>query len=344
MNRKIRALVIDDAAFMRRAVTDILESDSQIEVVGTAGNGLEGLQKIKRLSPDVVTLDMDMPVMDGLSAIRHIMIESPVPVVVLSSLFNDGAVTFDALRLGSVDFLPKPSGAVSGCLGVVRRQIVDRVKMATSVKMGNIRRVRLERQLRTDRFARYGYRPLEYLIVFGTTIGGPNTVIRILSQLPPQLPAAVVVLQEISPKILPAFVDRFNDMVPWQVEAVRDGMDLVQGTCAIGSNQVGLRVETNATGEPTLRVCGPCAQPLNRLFASAADTFKENTIGVLLSGTGDDGAQGFRSIRDASGVTIAQDRVSCVYPNLTDNAIRLGTVDVVLDEDRMLGALRSMVA
>ena len=344
MNRNIKALVIDDAALMRRAVTDILESDSQIEVVGTAGNGLEGLRKIKQLSPDVVTLDMDMPVMDGLSAIRHIMIESPVPVVVLSSLFNDGAVTFDALRLGSVDFLPKPSGAAACDLQLVGRQIVDRVKMATSVNIGNIRRVRLERQLNQDRFACYGYRPLEYLIVFGTTIGGPNTVIRILSQLPPQLPAAVVVLQEISPRILPAFVDRFNDMVNWRVEAVRDGLELVQGTCYIGSNQAAVRVDSNATDEPTLRVSGPCEKPLNLLFASAADTFREHTIGVLLSGTGDDGAQGFKCIRDASGVTIAQDRVSCVYPNLTDNAIAHQTVDVVLDEERMLGALRSMVA
>lgn len=343
MNPKIKALVIDDASFMRRAITEILESDPQIEVVGTANNGLEGLNKIKKLSPDVVTLDMDMPVMDGLSSIRHIMIESPVPIVVLSSLFNDGAVTFDALRLGVVDFLPKPSRAVSGNIKTVSRDLIDRVKMATTVKIDNIRRARLERQARGEGYEQYSYRPLEYLIVFGTTISGPNTVIRIMSQLPTDLLAAVVVQQEISPKILPAFVERFNEMVPWQIEEVRDGMPLVQGTCYIGSNSSAICVETNTKNEPMLKVVGKTDQPLNLLFSSAAEIFQHNTIGVLLSGTGDDGSEGFRGIREASGVTIAQDRVTCVHPNLTDNAIRKGMVDIVLDENRILAAIKSLV-
>ncbi len=113
MEKKIKVLVVDDALFMRKAVTDILEEDADIQVLDTAKDGKEGLSKIKKLRPDVITLDIDMPVMDGLTAIRHIMIESPVPIVVLSSLFSDGAITFDALRLGVVDFVPKPSGAIS---------------------------------------------------------------------------------------------------------------------------------------------------------------------------------------------------------------------------------------
>jgi two-component system chemotaxis response regulator CheB len=343
MKRKIRALVIDDAAFMRRVITEILDSDPDIEVVGSAKNGLEGLAKIKTLSPDVVTLDMDMPVMDGLSAIRHIMIESPVPVVVLSSLFSDGGVTFDALRLGTVDFLPKPSGAVSGDIKTVAKEIIDRVKMATCVNIGNIRRVRLVGHSETERCDKYGYGPVEYLVVFGTTISGPNTVIRILSQLPPDLPAAIVVVQEISPKILPAFVEKFNEMVPWHIEAARDGLGLVQGTCYIGSNHFSLRIELNRSDAPILAVSDRSEQPLNLLFASAADTFKENTVGVLLSGTGKDGSKGFKHIRNASGVTIAQNQVSCVYPNLTENAIHSGAVDIVLEEDRILGALQSIV-
>ena len=108
--KKIKVLIVDDAAFMRKAILSMLESDAQIEVVGTAANGKEGLEQIAKLQPDVVTLDIDMPVMDGITSIRHIMIKSPVPVVVLSSLFSDGAITFDALRLGVVDFIPKPSG------------------------------------------------------------------------------------------------------------------------------------------------------------------------------------------------------------------------------------------
>jgi two-component system chemotaxis response regulator CheB len=344
MGDKIKVLVIDDAAFMRRAVTEILETDSQLAVVGTAKNGLEGLKKIKALKPDVVTLDMDMPVMDGLSSIRHIMIESPVPIVVLSSLFNDGAVTFDALRLGVVDFLPKPSGAVSDDIKTASRLIVDRVKMAKSLNIENIRRVRIEKQAQKPGLSeQYGYRPLEYLITLGTTISGPNTVIRILSQLPPDLLASIVVVQEISPKILPAFVEKFNKMVPWQIEMARDGMGIVQGSCYIGSNSFALSVDMNEKEEPILRMSSRIDDPLNLLFSTSAEAFKQNTIGVLLTGTGVDGSEGFRTIRNASGVTIAQNASSCVYPNLIDNAINKGTVDVVLDEKRILEAIISIV-
>ena len=143
MDEEIKVLVVDDAAFMRNAVRDLLEDDVQLTVVDSAKDGLEGLKKIKRLQPDVITLDIDMPVMDGLTSIRHIMIESPIPIVVLSSLFADGAITFEALRLGVVDFVPKPSGAVSSDIDQSRQQLIDRVKLATSVNMDNIRRVRL---------------------------------------------------------------------------------------------------------------------------------------------------------------------------------------------------------
>ncbi len=113
MSDKIKVLIVDDASFMVKALTNILKSDSGIEVVGNAKNGREALEKIRQLRPDVVTLDVDMPIMDGISAVRHIMINEPVPIVMLSSLFDHGEITFEALRLGVVDFLPKPSGAIS---------------------------------------------------------------------------------------------------------------------------------------------------------------------------------------------------------------------------------------
>jgi chemotaxis response regulator CheB len=139
---KIKVLVVDDAAFMVKAVSELLESDPDIKIVGFARNGQEGLEKIKTLHPDVITLDIDMPVMDGVTAIRHIMIESPVPIVVLSSLFSDGAITFEALRLGVVDFLPKPSGAISRDIHRAKQQLIDRVKLAAVVNMQNVRRVK----------------------------------------------------------------------------------------------------------------------------------------------------------------------------------------------------------
>ncbi len=333
---KIKALIIDDAMLMRKAIADILTSDPSIEVVGTAKDGLEGLDKIRKLHPDVITLDIDMPRMDGLTAIRHIMIESPVPVVVLSSLFSDGAVTFEALRLGVVDFVPKPSGAVSVDLERARRQIIDRVRIASGVNMYNIRRVKLEPSNRDKAQPASGPSlPLEFLITIGTSLGGPNTVIRLLSRLVSEVPAAIVVVQEIAPRLLPAFVEKFDQHVAWKVQAAGDGVKLEQGCCYISSNRVATAVRSDGDGKFFLELAPEVDRPLNHIFNSAVDTFGDKTIGLLLTGIGDDGADGFERIRQAGGTTIAQDTECCVYPNLTDNAIAKGTVMKIVSENRL---------
>lgn len=341
----IKVLIVDDAAFMRRAIADVLGSDPQIEVVGTARNGLEGLEAIKSLNPDVITLDIDMPVMDGLTGIRHIMIESPVPIVVLSSLFTDGAITFDALRLGVVDFIPKPSGAVSTDIEKSQRQLIDRIKMASSVNLENIRRVRLLNWDINERLAaRYGYIQLDYLLALGTTLSGPNTVIRLLSNLPPRLPTAVVVVQEISPKIITAFAKQFDASVPWRVRVAEDDMPVEQGTCYISSYEKPVRIQATAEGSPCLKQAADGKMPLDLLFSSAADVFHQNTVGVLLTGIGEDGARGFAQIRKNQGVTLAQDTQCCVYPNLTHHAIQQGAVDIVLDELKLPQAIASIMS
>lgn len=345
MEESIKVLIVDDALFMRKAISEILEADQGLKIVGTARDGLDGLEKIKELQPDVVTLDIDMPRMDGLSAIRHLMIESPVPVVVLSSLFSDGAVTFEALRLGVVDFVPKPSGAISEDMDKSRRRIIDRVKIASSVNFSNIRRVRMESGDPDENLSvRYGFHPLDYLITLGTSLSGPNTVIRLLTRLSPTLPASVVVVQEIAPQILPAFVNKFNEHVPWKIEMASDGQVLEQGVCYVCSNEHALSIDRNESDQPCLKLTDPVEQPLNMLFNSAAEIFKQNTIGVLLTGIGDDGADGFAQIRSQNGVTIAQDSQCCVYPNLTQHAIEMGTVSKVVSENQLPEAIASQMS
>lgn len=342
MTEPIKALIVDDALFMRKAIMEILESDSHLQIVGTAQDGLDGLSKIKELSPDVVTLDIDMPRMDGLTAIRHIMIEAPVPVVVLSSLFSDGAVTFEALRLGVVDFIPKPSGAISEDMQKSRRQIIDRVKIASSVNFQNIRRVRMPHD--SDRTkGESGGRPLEYLVALGTSLSGPNTVIRLMTRLSAALPAAVVVVQEIAPQILPAFVDKFNEQVPWTVRMAEDGRMIEQGACYICSNEYALSIYRDENEQPRMRLADAQEKPLNVLFESAAGTFGKKSIGVMLTGVGDDGAEGFACIRENGGITIAQDTHCCVYPNLTQHAIEMGTVSSVVDETQLPRAIESSI-
>ncbi len=343
MENKLKVLVVDDTLFMRRAVSGILELDPDIEVVGTAKNGLESLKMIRDLKPDVITMDIDMPVMDGLTAIRHIMIETPVPIVALSSLVTDGAVTFEALRLGVVDFVPKPSGAVSRDIDKSRQIIINRVKIAQSVNMDNVRRVRLLKNWNIEKRVEtlYKYRPLEYGVVIGTTLSGPNTIIRLLSNLAPTIPAAVIVVQEVSPKIIDSFVRQFNEHVPWRIEVGHADQELEQGVCYMGSTESPLSLALNTKGRPCIKTVGETASPLDAIFSSAAEVFRQNTIGVLLTGLGNDGATGFADIKRESGVTMAQESECCVYPNLVHNAVNLGVVNMVLNENRLSGAIES---
>ncbi len=345
MKKKYRVLIVDDASFMTKAISEILTSDPEVDVIGTAKNGLEGLEKIIELQPDVITLDVDMPVMNGIQAIRHIMIESPLPIVVLSSLFNDGSITFEALRLGVVDFVAKPSGAISQDIHKAKKQILDRIKLATSVNLANIRRVRLRQLDVLDSLVdRYSYKSLEYIIAIGTSLSGPNIFIRLMTTLSPALPAAAVVVLEISPKVLHAFVERFNEFVPWKIEVAEDGKVLEQGVCYIHSNETALTIERNSSDDPYFQVGSPVVKPLDIFFASAAEVFKQQAVGILLTGYGDDGADGFARIQEKSGVTIAQSVDTCVYPNLTDNAIKRRTVDLVVEETKLVEAIENAIS
>jgi two-component system chemotaxis response regulator CheB len=345
MSEKLRVLVVDDATFMRKALTQILE-DPEIEVVGSAQNGLEALGKIRSVSPDIITLDIDMPIMDGLSAIRHIMIEMPIPIVVLSSLVHDGTITFEALRLGVVDFIPKPSGAVSHNIDRMKRKIIDRIKVAHRVNLENVRRVRLTRRDKNKRkLNRVMESPApEYVVVLGTTLTGPNTIIRLVSQLSSVIPASVVVVQEISPKILPSFVERFNQYVPWEVEVAQHGTVLKQGTCYVSSNEYSLALQANEKDKACFLLGDGTGQPLNLLFSSAAEVFHGKTVGVLLTGIGEDGAEGFARIREERGVTFVEDTQCCVYPNLVDNAIQRGVVDHVVHESSLPRAIEAVMS
>jgi two-component system chemotaxis response regulator CheB len=344
MSKKYKVVVIDDASFMTKAISEILETDPDIEVIGTAKNGLEGLKKVKELRPDVITLDMDMPVMNGIQAIRHIMIEAPLPIVVLSSLFSDGSVTFDALRLGVVDFVAKPSGAISQDIHSSKQQIINRVKLADSVQLDTIRRIHVSmRDSRASLSERYGFHSLDYIIAIGTSLTGPNTFIQLLTKLSPGLPAAVVVVLEISPKVLPSFVEKFNDFSPWKIEIAKEGTVLEQGVSYIHSNLSSLVVGINEDGNPCLHLGDPVENPLDIFFSSAATVFKNQTVGVLLSGYGYDGAEGLARIKEKSGTTIAQSVETCVYPNLTDHAIKQNVVDRIVPQGKLVEAIESII-
>jgi two-component system chemotaxis response regulator CheB len=341
---KIKVLVVDDARFMVKAISEILNSDPEIEVVGSAKNGQLALEQIKILRPDVITLDVDMPVMDGVRAVRHIMLECPVPIVMLSSLFSNGAISFEALRLGVVDFLPKPSGAISRDIHQAKKQIIERIKLAFSVNIKNVHRVKIQ-PLNVENKLQIAskYQPFEHLLLVGTTLGGPNTSIRLFSQLSPKLSTAAIVVQEISPKILPAFAEEFNKYSPWHIREALDGALLEAGVCYIGSNDYTISIKINDNKQCYLQLSDTKENPLNKLFTSAAKVFKGRTIGVLLTGLGDDGSEGFSTIKEYSGVTLAQKSETCVYPNLVECAKEQGVVDKIIDQTELVSEIESLL-
>ncbi|MDQ7091160.1 MAG: chemotaxis protein CheB [Methylococcales bacterium] len=343
MAEKIKVLVVDDASFMVKAISEILNSDPDIEVVGSAKNGKLALDQIKALKPDVITLDVDMPVMDGIKAVRHIMLGCPVPIVMLSSLFSNGAISFEALRLGVVDFLPKPSGAISQDIHNAKQQIIKRIKIAVSVNIHNIHRVKIQPTNESSELDNYAFQNLDHLLLLGTTLGGPNTSIRLFSKLAPKLSTAAIIVQEISPKILSAFVEEFDKYSAWNMREAVDGALLESGVCYIASNEYAISLEVRENNEVFLKLVDAVEKPLNKLFSSAAHVFGENTIGVLLTGIGDDGSEGFLTIKEKLGVTIAQKSDTCVYPNLVECAVERGLVDRIVDEADLINDIDMLI-
>jgi len=340
--RPVRTLVVDDAPLMRRAIPEILNKYPEIEVVGTAANGQECLAKILELSPHVVTLDIDMPVMNGITTIKNIMVRHQIPIVIISSMIQDGYFAFEALRLGVVDFVPKPSGASSADIVHEEELICKRVRAASEMHVQCVRRVRL-RKKPTMPSTSQSSTP-SAVVAVGTTLAGPNTIMHILSHLEDHFSGAIVCLQEIHPKILASFSSRFSEITALEVVPVISTCPLRPGTVYMASTSTGVRIEA-LPGDPSEFVLqlAEADSPIDKLFQSAAVHFGENSCGVLLSGVGTDGAEGLRKIKEHGGLTLAQQQDCCVYPNLVQHAVEQEVVDNVLPESAISNCLDTWI-
>lgn len=336
----IRALVADDSSFMRKALTHILESDRNIKVIDTAGDGEETIRKVKELHPDVVLLDVEMPVMDGLSALTHIMAEVPTPVVVISGL-KDPTLAVKSLFHGAIDFILKPSGTISYDIEEVKNEIIARVKIAAGV---NVKKMELI--IPKESYAKLPakFKPKQTVII-GASTGGPRAISAVLSSLPSSISASVIVVQHMSPVFIPAFVD----MLKWKClldisvakhdRIIRGGRVFVSpGECVISIAQhKGIKRFGIVKKAESVSTAIDCA------MRSVAKTYGENVIGVLLTGMGKDGAMGLKAIKDAGGSTIAEDESTCVVFGMPKAAIDLGCVDEALPLPKIAGAILRLI-
>lgn len=334
MSKKIDVLVVDDSAYMRKVITNMLQSDEEIFVVDTARDGLDALEKIKQWKPQVVTLDVEMPRMDGLTALQKIMQECPTAVVMLSSLTQEGnATTIKALSLGAVDFVPKPSGAISLDIAKVKEDLIAKIKVAARASLKNVRSVA---QLAPEKLAR----PLagapgggipDKLVVIGSSTGGPNALQQVVPRLPGNLPAGVLIIQHMPAGFTNSLAHRLNDISSLAVKEAAEG-DIVQrghvyiapgGQHMVLDSRLTVRLNTN----PPVHSVRPA---VDVTMESVVENFKGKLIGVILTGMGYDGAKGMAAIKRIGGKTIAQNEATCVVYGMPRVVVESGKADKVL--------------
>jgi two-component system chemotaxis response regulator CheB len=341
----VRVLVVDDSSFMRKSLTHILESAESMEVVGTAADGKEAIRKVKQLHPDVVLLDIEMPVMDGLAALAHIMAECPTPVLMLSALNKrDKAIAIKSLEHGAVDFISKPSGVISYDIDKLSNEIVTKVKITAGV---NVRKIQLS--IPTETFLRHWHEPgaRGKIVVIGASTGGPRAVAMVLSGLPRDISTAIIVVQHMSPEFVPSFVDRLQWGCSLMIstaqedEAISSGRVLVApGGCHTLIVQNGDSRRIHFSRKASSHAVFPS---IDYAMESAARVYGDGIIGVLLTGIGSDGARGLKAIKDAGGSTIAEDQSSCIVFGMPKAAIDLGCVDEVVPLPQIAQTILRMI-
>ena len=305
--RRIKALVVDDAAFMRRVLVEILSSHEDIEVVGVARHGREALEAVESLDPDVITLDVDMPVMDGLTTIKHLMVRKPRPIIMVSGMADQGRVTFEALKLGAVDFFEKPSGTISLDMRDSAHELGQVVRIAARLNPSAIRRVRFAG--RDGHFSDQSV-PAEKLVLVFAMDGACGTFIRMMSSLDCRLPVAVAAMQNVTEGVLQSYAGEFNRSASWDINACTGG-SLHVGKCFIsgfGASWNLVRSENRNTLEPASG--DDCS---DRFLEQCSESYGQDCMAVVLGGAFNPAPSGFKALhnRGARVVVLAPDSSVC---------------------------------
>ena len=361
----IRVMIIDDSALVRRIASDILTEDPEITVVATAAQAEFALPKLDREKPDVITMDMEMPGMGGLEAIRRIMATRPTPIVVLSAYAQKGAeLTLQALDLGAVDFAQKPSASLSGGLTAIAQELVEKVKNASRIEFPQPSAppqpaAVVPAPAPVVRAPGLPPRPpLEYsgeteceLVAIGTSTGGPVALKTVLTMLPASLPVGVVVVQHMPPVFTKAFADRLNDCCEVEVKEAENGDAIRPGRVLIAPGAWHMTV-TKFGGEPRVTLnqspnVNGHRPSVDVLMHSVAMEYGSRAVGVIMTGMGRDGADGLKELHHRGGHVIAQDRETSVIYGMNREVVQAGSADEVVPVEeiagRILEALRSRV-
>lgn len=342
MTAPVRVLVVDDSALMRKLIPQILEKDKSIQVVGTAMDGNFGLKKIEELKPQVVTLDLEMPAMGGLEMLKQIMRRHRVPVIVVSSHSTQGAsVTLQALSLGAFDFVAKPHD-VSARMPEIAQELIAKIKAAAQSRGVRINPVP-ETVQRVDKLTPDARKMPTRVVAIGVSTGGPHALQYVFSQLPGDFPGTILVVQHMPEGFTEMFARRLDEICAIQVKEAQSGDLLLAGRVLICPGTRHLKAKRLPLGDVAVlnddpRVNGhrPSADVL---FKSVAEEFGARSVAVLMTGMGEDGAQGMGAVKAAGGMTIAQSEDSCVVYGMPKAAIDRGYAVRVVGLDALANTL-----
>jgi len=333
MTNRLKILIVDDSAFMRLLISDLLSEDSSIEVVGTAVNGLEAEQKVLSLSPDVVILDLNMAEYDGLYAVKAIMREKPTPILILSSVGNtDLQPVFEALKNGAVDYMNKPNRNKSK-MREIRSELVQKVKSASRAKPKRI--VDFTPQAQPTLTSTIRKRSKYDIIAIGASTGGPSAIERVLTALPPDFNIPVIICQHMPQAFILPFVQRLNALTKVEVVVATKGMEPKPGVimcCPGHSNLIFNKSKGITQVDFTDQTFKEYNNPsINAMVKSVAEIYGKKAVGVILTGMGKDGVEGMKALKEKGARTIAQDKKSSVIYGMPKVAVESGAIDVELD-------------
>lgn len=339
MNNKITVLVVDDSAFMRKAIEGMLLKDPEISVVGTAINGIDAIEKVRTLKPDVVTLDIEMPRMDGLTALEKIMAENPLPVIMVSSLTTEGAeATLKALDLGAVDFIPKDKSFASFGVLKIEDELREKVKNFGRRKafFSRMRRPSVS----TTPAAPIISRPApkittkKKLVIIGTSTGGPQSLQKVIPMLPADLGVPVLIVQHMPPNFTKSLAQRLDSLSKVTVVEAQGKEQLEPNTVYIAKGgihlklkKVGMHYYTELSSDPTNSLHIPS---VDVTAASVAENVGKDALGVIMTGMGSDGMKGLQLLKLKGGSVVAQNEASCVVYGMPRAVVEAKIADEVV--------------
>jgi two-component system chemotaxis response regulator CheB len=343
--KKIRVLIVDDSAFMRKAVRRMLTAAPDIEVVGMAGDGREAIERAVELRPDVITMDVRMAGMDGLTALEHIMARRPTPVLMLSSLTREGAeITLKALDLGAVDFIDKARAESSMEITQLANELVAKVRTIAGV---DIEKVGAHRQagapVPAATAASRGRSRTVDIVALGTSTGGPPALQSVIPKLPSDFPCPVLVVQHMPPGFTRSLAERLDGASNLQVSEAVDGDVAATGRVLVAPAGRHLRL-FRENGAYVVRLDSEPADAIHRpsvdvMMQSVAEACGSRSLGVILTGMGSDGARGMRAIKVAGGKTLAESEETCVVYGMPKSAVEEGVVDKIIPIHDMARAI-----